>query len=198
MSEKNLPLKLVLSRKNDVQNNIAKGGGPKFFCEVTPQMQKELTDQLRSVGEYYQNVFKETSTVPLVAKIVMIDEAIAKSNKPNRFCKNIPIIGTDNLNEIYVKVTKEGLEKTIKEIETLPAKNFEANMTAIKEILPITPSEKIVTEIDTSITKVVKVKTFNFQDDLSNLQASDYFEEKIKNHHLEFKFKNYTKNLNNS
>lgn len=195
MSNKNLPLKLVLSRKNDTQPNFANGGGPKFFGEVTPEMQEMLQRQLKNIENFYDNVFEESKNVPMVAKVVMIDSAISKSNKPNRFCKNLPIIGTDTLNEIYVKVTKEGIKQTIDEIGTLPAKEFKANMTAIKEIVPVYPSEKLTGFSLNEGTKTIKVKNFNFQDDLSNLQASKYFEEKLVQSDLKFKFKDYTKNV---
>ena len=195
MSEKNLPLKLVLSRKNDIQKNSANGGGPKFFGKVTPEMQKELTKQLQTLKEYYEDIFSQNTLIPVVAKIIMKDDAVSKSNKPNRFCKNIPIIGTDKLNEIYVKVTKDGLEKTMEEIQTLPAKDFRANMTAIKEINPIPPNEKLINTLEEDIPASVKVTNFNFKEEFSNLQATKYFEEKMSQLNLEYEYKDYTKNV---
>src|SRR5690625_3681599 len=124
----------------------------------------------------------------------MKDKAISKSHKPNRFCKNLPIIGSNKLNEIYVKVTKDGLEKTIEEITLLPAKRFKANLTAIKEIKPVTPESKLLNQVD-KIQDSIKVTNFNFKDESANELAKNYLEERLTNLDLEYKYKRYSKNV---
>lgn len=109
MSEKNLPIKLVLQRTSDTQKNQG-GGGIKFFCEVTKELQDVMTEKFEGVLSYYESVFQESELIPAVGKITVRPEAIAKSHKPNDFCRNCPIIGSEDLGEIYIKVSKKGIE----------------------------------------------------------------------------------------
>ena len=53
MSEKNLPIKLVLQRTSDTQKNQG-GGGIKFFCEVTKELQDVMTEKFEGVLSYYE------------------------------------------------------------------------------------------------------------------------------------------------
>lgn len=81
MSEKNLPIKLVLQRTSDTQKNQG-GGGIKFFCEVTKELQDVMTEKFEGVLSYYESVFQESELIPAVGKITVRPEAIAKSHKP--------------------------------------------------------------------------------------------------------------------
>ena len=181
MSEKNLPIKLVLQRTSDTQKNQG-GGGIKFFCEVTKELQDVMTEKFEGVLSYYESVFQESELIPAVGKITVRPEAIAKSHKPNDFCRNCPIIGSEDLGEIYIKVSKKGIEDTLKLIQNPPSERFRANMTAITDIEPITASERISPDL-TSISSEgdfdlvrnkIKIKLFDFDDDFDNIQLTEY------------------------
>lgn len=103
MAKNNLPIKIVLQKAEDIFPNHG-GGGTKFFGEVTPQLQTEITNKFESLLEFYDDVFKENENVPAIGKVTVKPEAIAKSHKPDDLCRNCPIIGTEDLNEIYIKV----------------------------------------------------------------------------------------------
>lgn len=77
MSEKNLPIKLVLQRTSDTQKNQG-GGGIKFFCEVTKELQDVMTEKFEGVLSYYESVFQESELIPAVGKITVRPEAIGK------------------------------------------------------------------------------------------------------------------------
>ena len=62
MSEKNLPIKLVLQKATDIQNNTG-GGGLKFFGEVTNELQrykrtKEIYKNTKDVHKYKRKRIK--------------------------------------------------------------------------------------------------------------------------------------------
>ena len=104
MSEKNLPIKLVLQKAADTQPN--KGGGTtKFFGEVTPALQEEIVEKFDDILTFYEDVFQESDLIPAVGKITVKPEAIAKSHKPNDLCRCCHIIGSEDLDEVYIKVT---------------------------------------------------------------------------------------------
>ncbi len=186
MSEKNLPIKLVLQKTTDIQKN--KGmGDTKFFCEVTTTLQDEISKKFEHMLEFYEDVFMENEFIPAVGKITVKPEAIAKSYKPSDLCRKCPIIGSEDLNEIYIKVTKKAINETVELIKSPPSEKFRANLTAVSDIQPITAKEKISEELaevsaqghfDT-IRHKIKVKFFDFDDDFDDAQILRYITKKI-------------------
>lgn len=194
MSENNLPIKLVLPKTTDIVPNTG-GGQLKFFGEVTPQLKREITDKFETLLSFYSDVFNENESIPAVGKITVKPEAIAKSHKPSDLCRNCPIIGSEELNEIYIKVNRKNIQETIEMVKNPPSQKFQANMTAIVDIQPIKPEEKIspalqsiVQEDFNSIKKVIKLKVFDFDDDFDNAQIWDYVTRKLCLLHFEDKY----------
>lgn len=186
MSEKNLPIKLVLQKSSDIQNNQG-GGGTKFFCDVTPKLQESISQKFEEMLTFYEDVFQENELIPAVGRITVKPEAIAKSHKPNDLCRCCPIIGGEDLNEIYIKVTKKAVQDTISLIRQPPSEKFRANMTAIQDIQPVFASEKISENLSQmsqegifeSIRGKIKVKLFDFDDEFDNTQIMGYVLRKL-------------------
>lgn len=186
MSEKNLPIKVVLQKSTDTQKNQG-GGSTKFFGDITPDLQREIIDKFEQVLSFYQDVFKENELIPAVGKITVKPEAIAKSHKPNDLCRNCPIIGSEDLDEIYIKVTRKSIEETVSLLQNPPSEKFRANMTAISDVQPVMADEKIsegLTEISAqgrfdTIKNKIKIKFFDFNDDFDNSQIFSYIMKRI-------------------
>jgi hypothetical protein len=187
MAERNLPIKLVMQKSTDVKRNQG-GGEVKFFGEVTSDLKKELVLKFENVLSFYNDVFSENKYIPAVGRIVVKSEAIAKSYKPNDLCRDCPIIGNDDLGEIFIKVTRNNILKTIENVKNPPSERFNANLTTIKDITYISPSEKIsedLTNISNNgkfekISSKIKIKCFDFDDDYDNSLISDYVINKIQ------------------
>ena len=181
MKDKNLPIKLVLQKSSDIQKNQG-GGSTKFFGDVTQELQDNISAKFEGILDFYEDIFRENELIPAVGKITVKPEAIAKSHKPNDLCRCCPIIGGEDLNQIYIKVTKKTIEETISLVKQPPSEKFRANMTAIQDIQPIRPSEKIsdnLTQISQegnfeSICKKIKIKLFDFDNDFDNIQIMGY------------------------
>lgn len=195
MSENNLPIKLVLQKTTDIIKNSG-GGETKFFGEVTPQLKAEIVDKFESLLSFYNDVFEESENTPAIGKITVKPEAIAKSHKPSDLCRNCPIIGSEDLNEIYIKVSKKAVQETIALVKNPPSQKFKANMTAIADIQPIKPEEKISPMIHSvaqenfdSIKKEIKIKIFDFDDEFDNTQIWDYVKRKLRKFGFENKYK---------
>lgn len=185
MNKKNLPIKLVLQKTADVFKNTG-GGDTKFFGEVTPQLQTEIANKFESVLDFYEDVFKENENIPAIAKITVKSEAIAKSHKPDDLCRNCPIVGTEGLNELYIKVKKRTLQDTVKLVKNPPSKKVKANMTVINDIQPIKAEEKVSSALKLSaqdsfpiIKDKIKIKIFDFDDDFDNDQIWNYVTNKL-------------------
>ena len=186
MKEHNLPIKLIMQRSSDSKKNTA-GGGNRFFCAFTPELQSNIIDGFESILDYYDNLFERNPLVPAVGKITVIPEAIAKSHKPNDLCRKCPIIGSEELGEIYIKVTKDTIEETVELVRNPSSKGIKANMTAISTIEPIVAESKIslgLNEMNLAgnfdlIKNRVKIKLFDFGNDFDNEQIMNYVMRKL-------------------
>lgn len=196
MSDKNLPIKVVLQKTTDITRNT-RGGSTKFFGEVTPELKADISRKFQNVLNFYDDVFTENELVPAVGKITVKSEAIAKSHKPRDLCRKCSIIGSEDLNEIYIKVTKKAIEETVALIQNPPTEAFRANMTAISDIQPIKIDEKIskdLIEISAqgkfeSIKNKIKVKIFDFNDVFDDTQIMSYIRKKLSDYGFSEKFK---------
>ena len=195
MSENNLPIKLVLQKTTDIMKNTG-GGEMKFFGDVTPQLKDEIIDKFEFLLSFYEDVFLEGENIPAIGKITVKPEAIAKSHKPSDLCRNCPIIGSEDLNEIYIKISKKAVQETIALVKNPPSQKFKANMTAISDIQPIRPEEKISSMLQSaaeenfdSIKKEIKIKLFDFDYDFDNAQIWNYVRRKIRQFHLDNNYK---------
>jgi len=195
MSKNNLPIKLVLQKTTDVIKNSG-GGETKFFGEVTPQLKDEIAGKFEFLLSFYEDVFTESENIPAIGKITVKPEAIAKSHKPSDLCRNCPIIGSEDLNEIYIKVSRKAVQETIALVKNPPSQKFKANMTAIADIQPIKPEEKISFALRSiaqdnfdSIKKEIKIKIFDFDNEFDNMQIWDYVKRKLQQFHLDDNYK---------
>ena len=195
MSENNLPIKLVLQKTTDIMKNTG-GGEMKFFGDVTPQLKDEIIDKFEFLLSFYEDVFLEGENIPAIGKITVKPEAIAKSHKPSDLCRNCPIIGSEDLNEIYIKISKKAVQETIALVKNPPSQKFKANMTAISDIQPIRPEEKISSMLQSAAEenfkkkkKEIKIKLFDFDDDFDNAQIWNYVRRKIRQFHLDNNYK---------
>lgn len=186
MNKNNLPIKLVLQKTTDIVKNTG-GGEVKFFGDVTPQLKTDLSNKFSSLLEFYDDVFNESENIPAIGKIIVKTEAIAKSHKPDDLCRNCPIIGSEDLNEIYIKLKRKAIKETVRLIENPPSKKFMANMTAVLDIQPIKPDEKISSALKVAAQKdflfvqnKIRIKIFDFDDEFDNTQIGEYVNNKLK------------------
>lgn len=175
-NNKPLPIQVVLPRKEDVQK-VDPGGSKKYMGECTPELRQQLASQFQNLLDYYQQNMAEYPSVPCVGKVTMKDKAIAKTHKPTRLLSpdNCPIIGSGNLNEIYIKVTRPGVEHSINEILRSQTEDLMINLTKIERVEPYKP-EDIVENLEirtihhTKDGKIepLKIKLFDYRDETDN------------------------------
>lgn len=193
VSDKNerLPIKVVFSRKQDKTKNTG-GGQTKFFGEVTPELRKSLSDKFVSLNKYYSKNFKEFPEVPCVGKIKIKNKAIAKSHKPNKIFNpdTCPIIGSNTFDEIFIKLTKTGIDTVISEMKNNSTEKFKSNLTVIDNILPYT-SEDIFSEFSKeemykqiNSGRPVKLKLFNFDNQQDNKNSHQNFYRLLEKYNL--------------
>lgn len=186
MNDKYLPIKIVLQKTTDTQKNSGRGS-TKFFGKLTQDIKDDLINKFENILDYYQDVFIESELIPAVAKIKVKPEAIAKSHKPNDLCKACTIIGSEDLEEIYIKVTPKTVRDTISSIKNPTSEKFKANLTVITDIKPITNEDKIAESLSLidkqgcfdEIKDKIKIKVFDFGDEFDNNQIFGYVMKKL-------------------
>lgn len=190
---KNLPIKIVLPRKDDVKNRPAGGGPKKFFCTFNAEVQKHIVNSLKSVNDYYDDFFSEThNAIPATALLIMKDEACAKSHTPDSLLGKNIIIGAKDINQFYIKISKDSIGESISRATKAETDSVQANMTAVQNIEPIEPNTKIsaflqqILQKDFEIYKKnIKIKLFDFDgDDETNIRVHQYVFRKLKEIHL--------------
>lgn len=195
MSERNLPIKMIIPRNTDYINNTG-GGKDKYFCEVTDQLQSEIIEQFNVLNDFFEDFFEEEHNAPAIGKVKIREEAIAKSHRPNDLLQECPIIGVGKLDELYIKVTESGITKTIDKIRKLPSKKVGANLTTIVEIEPYSSEEKISQDlvqiqnvgIFETVKNRIKIKLFFFDDEYEDARIHRYVEKKIQQLGFENKY----------
>lgn len=188
LSEKNLPIKMILQNASDSIRNTGGGGDPKLFGDVTPQLKESIIIKFKEVLNYYEDLFNENEDLPGVGKVTVKPEAIAKSHKPVDLCRYCPIVGSEDLDEIYIKVTKKGIHETIKLIESSSSKRLDANLTAILNIEPVSADFKISSSLHEladkeefqQIKNKIKIKLFDFNNEFDNAQIRSHFNKQLE------------------
>lgn len=179
---KNLPIKVIMQREKDIEKNIP-GGGGKEFRTIDKAFIGEISFKLNELLSYYNNVFSLGLDIPAIGKITLREDAVAKSHRPNDLCKELDVIGSRALTELYIKLTPKGILKTINKINsTNLSKNIKANLSTIVSIDPIYPSEKISVDLGTSDNDTIehlKIKLFKFDNEYDNLRLNSYVEKEI-------------------
>jgi hypothetical protein len=197
MGNKNLPIKIVLPKESDRQRNQGGGKITFFGDDDLFVLQTSIVEMFKNMLNYYEDVFSVNELIPAVGKITVKPEAIAKSHKPNELCQNCHIIGSEDLNEIYIRVDKKTISETVGLVMNPPTQRFRANLTTIENIKPITPEDKIsknLGEVSTQgdfgkIKNKIKLTLFDFDDDFDNNQIMGYVVDKLSEFGFSEKYK---------
>ena len=184
MNENNrLPIQVVLPRDTDY-NRPPPGGSKKPLEPFTAELQGQIATQCQNLFSDLQGTFQQFPNTPCIGKVVMKEKAIAKSHKPTALFKSntCPIVGAENLDEVLIKVTPQGLKHLISTVNLASSEDVKINMTKIKEIKAYPIQDKIdIKEYSdiTGFTQPIKVKLFSFDDATDNEYFTQGFEAQI-------------------
>lgn len=168
MNNNRLPIQVVVPRQTDY-SGVKGGGSNKALCPFTEELRNEIETQCVKLKESLKTSFSDFPNTPCIAKVVMKEKAIAKTHKPTAVFKSetCPIVGTEKLDEVLIKVTPSGIDHLISTINKSNTKEVQIALTKIKEIVAFDVDDKIdIKEYYklNEITKPVKIKLFSFAD----------------------------------
>ena len=177
MKEK-LPIIMVAQRPEDSKTNIS-SGRVVFLEPFTEKLRNNIFSQCEEIKKNIGKI--EEKEIPCIGKVVMKEKAIAKTHKPNNLFNDntCPMVGGGKLNEIYVKITPEGINNLEKEIKNTKAQSKKAEMTKIEKIEMYTSDDVLKINLK-KIEGPLKIKLFDYKNDKQNEKNKEIFLKKDK------------------
>ena len=148
--ERRLPIKVILDQKGERQQNPQGGSPRKMFGDVTPEVREKLINQLQNFESYFKSSFQKWPKLPVVGKINLKRDALAKTHRPSSLFGKKSIIGIGKLGEIHISLNPMqivNLKDHISQDDSFAAK---ANISTIETIEPY----RIEKEIELSLRKM--------------------------------------------
>lgn len=196
MSNKNNPIQAVKITQRDYRETPPPKSGPKPLREVT----KELVDKLqsdidKSTLELKQH-FQSHPNVPAVLKVRLLENALAKSHRPDNVFKDntCPIIGSADFGILLVSANEEGLGQLRQRVQSR-AKTVQPDIAAIEEISVFSSEDRLqVSSLDDDDFGVQKYKIhlFDHLKDSQNAVVKNYFDESTANESLDITFREFS------
>lgn len=139
-----LPIKVVLSRQEDYHAPDTGGGPKKVFGDVTDEVRERLADSFDAVGAHFASSFASEPQVPAVARVVLKEDAFAKSHRPEIFNRSTcPIIGAQRFGELLVSVTPKGVKALVECARHDSTKAGIAGLSTIERFEPFTATDAL-------------------------------------------------------
>ena len=186
MNKKDNPIQVVSIRETDHRPPGPISSNDKIFGDgASRERRAQLAKEVKEVSDYFKLSFNKWPTLPVVAKVTLKEEALAKSHRPTAlFSKTTcPIIGTMDYGELLVSATQSGLDALQRRIKNNTAKKQTANISAIEKIEPYIAGEWI-SRILKNGSKKVKLKLFDHKDQKRNESLEKAFSEFVGNNEL--------------
>lgn len=186
MNKKDNPIQVVSIRETDHRPPGKMNPKDKIFGDGASQERRaQLVKEVKDVSDYFKLSFDKWPTLPVVAKVTLKDEALAKTHRPTSLFTNTtcPIIGTMDYGELLVSATKSGLEALQNRIQNNTAKKPTANISTIEKIEPYI-AEEWTSRILKNNSQKVKLKLFDHKDQKRNDSLEKAFYEFLGNNQL--------------
>lgn len=102
-----------------------------------------LLEQVASVRHHFQAALAPKSNLPAVARIVLKEQALAKSHRPRHLfsANTCPIIGGETFGNLLVSVSATGLQRLEQHIGQNAAGDMVADMSTVSRIEPYTAED---------------------------------------------------------
>jgi serine protease AprX len=171
-----LPLKVVPALETDFYHPEARGGPGKIFGEVTREFRQRLSAQVIEMRKQFAPSFREFPSVPAVARVRVREDAVAKSHRPTAIFtpQTCPIIGSEGLGDLLLRVTPDGLDRLAKKIELNTSHQAVANISTLQFFEAYEPNIEPLHE------NVAKVKLFHHHEAVFDIAVDRAFHELVR------------------
>ena len=131
-------LRVAQSESDYRQPEGGGGGGPKEIVEVTAALRASLHGKLQAARNNLTSVLPQWANLPGVTKLVLREQALAKSHRPIQLLSRaeIPLIGAAGLGQLLLSVAPGTLALLDDQITTANTKAARANISTIEDLIP--------------------------------------------------------------
>jgi hypothetical protein len=132
-----LPIKVVIPSVGDIHRPRGTKAVPKDFTDNYDEALGSVLADLEGVASYFENSFLQ-SNLPVVARVTLREEAIAKSHRPDKLFDftTCPIIGGEYFGNLLISIRPGALDKLIQKIQTGSAQYIRNDVSKITSISP--------------------------------------------------------------
>lgn len=185
---KNAAVIIVPRKEKDIHPIPPGGSQQKYFkCDLTAK-RNYLKNEMIIASQKLQNQFERFPDVPSILKIVVREDAIAKSHRPMDFLGNMKIVSFGMPTEIFVSAFKYDIDETINNISNRTTQNYIANLSTIESIQGFLPENKQTNLIDKNKKEHnLFLKIFGFDDVNLNVKCEKILDKLFSS--LDIKFK---------
>ncbi len=185
-----LPIKVVLPRKDfDYRPDPSTGGSTKQFCDVTPELRKTFVESVDKIENYFASSFEEYPDIPVVAKVALRKEAMAKSHRPKLIFNSntCPVIGLDKPGELLISVNKPGLQLLKRELAYGRTKKHIAQISTLESLQVFSAKDSLSRETIEELVAVtakqnpIRLRLFEHPSQAVNLRIKQLVQAYISN-----------------
>jgi serine protease AprX len=168
--EPRLPLKRVMLSDSDLFQPQGGGSTPTIFGTVTTQVRNDVANKIASVATHFRATFATYPNSAAVAKVVLKDEALAKSHRPLQILERAgcPVVGVGGFGELFVSVRASTLSTLRHAVMTESSQRALANISTISSIEPFAVDEpqleELVTKVNAEQSTPLKLRLFHHHD----------------------------------
>ena len=143
-SEDRLPIKIVVPQEHDFIRRPAGGSARKKFCEVDRALRDEFLSQVSALRQHFRD-YLTSEGLPVVARVTLRNEALAKSHRPHALFSNdtCPVIGGESFGRLLVSIRCSGLAKLEKTIDLSHSEDIAADLSTLSKIEAYTMEDSL-------------------------------------------------------
>ena len=136
-NSEHLPIKVVIPSEGDIHPPRKTAPRRKDFTEDYDQARETVLAGLQDIARFYEPAF-QTAQLPVVARVCLKQEAIAKSHRPvTLFNENCcPIIGAENFGNLLISILPGRLARLTQRVQAATTIDLRNDVSKIKSIQP--------------------------------------------------------------
>jgi serine protease AprX len=194
-AESRLPLKRVILTDSDVYRQKPGGSPPHIFGPVTHKERSDVSNKIVAVQRHFKQDFVAYPDLPAVAKILLKEEALAKTHRPSSILEKAGcrIIGVGNSGELLVSVSERTLSALEHAVMTESSDLSLANISTIASIDAFAVDDTQLAELKTAAT--LKLRLFRHYDTRIDKAIETKFLEYVRAERIEFEELMYARSL---
>ena len=138
-----LPIKVVIPSPEDFVGRLPGGSGPKIFPGDLAEKRSKCLEDLDRIGDYFARSFRTHPRLPIVAKVTLHREALAKTHRPSALfsLETCPIFGAGRMGELFIAIRPRGLRALRDYISTGQSEAAQSALSTIDSIDPYTSED---------------------------------------------------------